>query len=251
MKEDKYKSAFVTHNGQYEFRVMPFGLTNAPATFQKMMNEVFAPNIRKYVLVFFDGILIYSKSMKDHDEHLQSVLAVLRQHKLFAKKSKCGFGLDHIDYLGYIISKEGVSTDPEQIRAMVEWHVPKNLKAMRAFLGLTGYYRRFIQGYGTIAKPLTKLTKKGKFLWNPRAQEAFETLKKKMVEAPILALPNFKEPFIIETDACMSGIGAVLLQGVVGYNDCCWKMVWISSGSTICDQNRSLEFEVPKRAENC
>lgn len=168
-EEDKYKSAFVTHNGQYEFRVMPFGLTNAPATFQKLMNGIFAEYIRKYVLVFFDDILIYSKTMKDYGEHLQIVLGVLRHHKLYAKKSKCRFGPNHIDYLGYIISKEGVSTDPDKVQAMVEWPQPKNLKALRAFLGLTRYYRRFIQGYGTIARPLTELTKKGKFQWNQMA----------------------------------------------------------------------------------
>ena len=170
-----------------------------------MMNDIFSKQLRKFVLVFFDDILIYSKDEELHCSHLREVLQILREHKLYAKKSKCGFGMEFIEYLGYIISAKGVATDSSKVQAMVEWPVPKTLKALRAFLGLAGYYRRFIAGYGIIAKPLTDLTRKGKFQWNQDAQAAFEILKEKLSNAHVLALPNFEEPFIVETDACQSG----------------------------------------------
>lgn len=211
-EEDRYKSAFITHHGLFEFKVMPFGLTNAPATFQNMMNEVFSDYIRKFVLVFFDDILIYSPCIESHVQHLTEVLSVLKRHKLYAKRSKCAFGVRQVEYLGHIISGEGVKTDPEKIKSMVEWPTPRNLKALRGFLGLTGYYRRFIRSYGVITKPLTQLLKKDNFHWNTEAEEAFEKFKKLMVEAPVLALPDFTQPLILETDACETGIGAVLMQ---------------------------------------
>lgn len=203
-EEDRVKSAFITHHGSYEFKIMPFGLTNAPSTFQKMMDTIFSELLRKHVLVFFDDILIYGPDMETHCAHLQHVLIVLRKHQLYAKKSKCGFGLDHIEYLGYIISADGAATDASKVKAMVEWPQPANLKALRAFLDLTGYYMRFVAGYGIIARPLTELTKKGKFKWSEQAQTTFEQLKSKLSEAPVLALPYFQEPFIIETDVCQS-----------------------------------------------
>ncbi|XP_026419421.1 uncharacterized protein LOC113315345 [Papaver somniferum] len=172
---------------------MPFGLTNAPVTFQDLMNEVFQPFLRKFLLVFFDDILIYSKSMEDHALHLQQVFSLLRQHSLFFKLFKCVFAQPQLDYLGHLISAEGVAADPDKIVVMTTWTLPANLKQLSGFLGLTSYYRRFIKGYGTISKPLTDMLKKDAFHWSPSAHEAFNRLKTAMTIAPALALPDFSK----------------------------------------------------------
>jgi hypothetical protein len=210
---DEHKTAFKTHNGHWEFKVMPFGLTDAPATFQSIMNSIFAPLLRKSVLVFVDDILIYSKSLEDHKHHLQQVFAILQQHSLYLKKSKCSFGRSELECLGHIISAQGVSTDLEKIKAVQQWPTPIDCKQLRSFLGLAGYYRKFIRHYGTISKPLTDLLKKNTvYVWTPQLQSSFDTLKEALVIAPVLILPDFTKEFCIETDASGKGIGAGLMQ---------------------------------------
>jgi hypothetical protein len=158
---------------------MPFGLTNAPSTFQGLMNSIFKPFLRKFVLVFFDHILIYSKSWEDYVRHVEKVLQLLKEQQ-HAKPSKCFFGVKEVEYLGHIVSHDGVQVDPNNIKAMMDWPIPKKLKNLREFLGLTGYYRKCFWNYGRIYTPLMTLTKKDAFSWNPEATKAFEQLKEVM-----------------------------------------------------------------------
>jgi hypothetical protein len=210
---DEHKTAFKTHLGLYEFKVMPFGLTNAPATFQSAMNNIFSNMIRKCVLVFMDDILIYSPTLEDHLSHLQQVFQLLQANQLSVKLSKCSFAQESLDYLGHVISRHGVATDPTKVLAVQQWPVPKNVRQVRGFLGLTGYYRKFIQNYSLISRTLSDLLKKDQiFHWNYKEQQAFDFLKQKMLEAPVLALPDFSVPFTVETDACKRGVGVVLMQ---------------------------------------
>ncbi|XP_062005359.1 uncharacterized protein LOC133722489 [Rosa rugosa] len=211
-EKDISKTAFRTHEGHFEFVVMPFGLTNAPSTFQALMNQVFKPLLRKSVLVFFDDILVYSNDLQSHVMHLEEVFALLRTHHLRLKLTKCRFATAQVDYLGHVISSEGVAVDPTKVQAIQAWPKPTTLKGMRGFLGITGYYRRFIQNYGITAKPLTEMLRADNFKWTMASETAFEELKRALMTAPVLALPDFSIPFIVETDACGLGIGAVLSQ---------------------------------------
>lgn len=210
--EDVGKTAFVVASGHYEFKFMPFGLTNAPATSQSLMNEVFRQELKEFVLVFFDDILVYSPDEALHYHHLKRVLELLRSHSLFAKASKCSFAHKQVEYLGHVINEHGVGVDPSKIQSIQEWPLPQTVKALRGFLGLTGYYRKFVKGYGVIAKPLTALLKKGGFTWNEQAKEAFlPEAQESYDQYPVLQLPDFSKPFILETDASYGGIGAVLM----------------------------------------
>lgn len=192
---------------------MPFGLTNAPATFQNAMNSLFASLLRKGVLIFMDDILIYSPTLEEHKKHLQMVFHILQENKLFVKSTKCSFAQPQLEYLGHVISAAGVATDGSKIQAVQDWPTPTTLKQLRGFLGLSGYYRKFIQQYGTMSKPLTELLKKNTpFVWSPLVHTAFLALKQALIQAPVLALPDFSKPFTLHTDASGIGIGAVLSQ---------------------------------------
>jgi hypothetical protein len=191
---------------------MPFGLTNVPATFQELMNSIFAPLLRKFVLVFSDDILIFSSSLQEHKQHLLMVLQLLRSHQLKVKMSECMFATKIVEYLGHVISGAGVSMDPSKIVDIISWQKPTTVTQLRGFLGLTGYYRRFVKHYGIICKPLHESLKKDGFKWGQELDQAFKQLKEAMTTPPVLALPNFELPFVLETDACAIGLGAVLMQ---------------------------------------
>ena len=200
--EDVPKTAFRTRYGHCEFLVIPFGLTNAPTTFMDLMNRIFQPYLDKFVLVFIDDILIYSGSKEDHEKHLRVVLQILRENQLYAKFNKCQFWLDKIVFLGHVISTEGVSVDPQKIKAIVNWKPPTNVTEIRSFLRLAGYCRKFIEGFSKLATPLTKLTRKEeKFIWLEACQQSFDELKWKLNSAPVLTLPSGQNGYTVYCDA--------------------------------------------------
>ncbi|GJS58272.1 putative reverse transcriptase domain-containing protein [Tanacetum coccineum] len=208
-EEDISKTAFRTRYGHYEFQVMPFGLTNAPAVFMDLMNRVCKPYLDKFVIVFIDDILIYSKNKQEHEEHLKIILELLKKEELYAKFSKCEFWIPKVQFLGHVIDNKGIHVDPAKIESVKDWASPKTPTEIRQFLGLAGYYRRFIEGFSKIAKPMTKLTqKKVKFEWGDKQEAAFQLLKQKLCSAPILALPEGSEDFIAYCDASKKGLGA-------------------------------------------
>ena len=201
-ESDVPKTAFRTCYGHYEFLVMPFGLTNALATFMDLMNRVFQPYLDRFFKVFIDDILVYSSSSEEHLEHLMIVLQTLRERQLYAKLSKCQFWLDRVAFLCHVISVEGVSVDPQKIEAVLNWKPPKNVLEVIIFLGLAGYYMKFVEGFSRIAAPLTKLTRKYvKYDWVDACQQSSEELKSRLTLAPVLGLPNGRDGFVVYSDA--------------------------------------------------
>ncbi|GJV52582.1 putative reverse transcriptase domain-containing protein [Tanacetum coccineum] len=211
--EEIPKTAFRTRYGNHEFQVMPFGLTNAPAVFMDLINRVCKPYLDKFVIIFIDDILIYSKSEEEHAEHLKLILELLKNEELYAKFSKCEFLLLKVKFLGHVIDSKGIHVDPAKIESIKDWTSPKTLTEIRQFLGLSSYYRRFIEGFSKIAKPMTKLTQKNvKFDWSEKAKAAFQLLKQKLCSAPILSLPEGSENFMVYCDASCKWLGAILMQ---------------------------------------
>lgn len=217
-EEDVQKTAFQCQLGHFEYRVLPFGLCNAPSTFQALMNRVLTKeggaSLLDFVIVYLDDILIFSRTEEEHLTHLETVCDRLQKETLYAKRSKCSFGLKEVEFLGHIVSSRGISTDPQKITAVQEWPAPANSTEVAAFLGLANFYRRFVREFSSIAAPLTQLLKKEQtFQWTGETQTAFEKLKAALCSTPVLAPPDRDQPYTIECDASAFAIGAVLYQG--------------------------------------
>jgi hypothetical protein len=215
------KTTFITKYGLYEFMVMSFGLTNAPAYFMYLMNSVFMEYLNKFVVVFIDDILIYSQNEQEHEKHLRKVLQRLRDCQLYAKLSKFEFWISKVLFLGHIINRDGLVVDPKKVAAILDWKAPKDVQGIKSFIGMAVYYRRFIEGFSKIARPMTALlAKKVEFKWTLVCQESFETLKQKLTTSPVLVLPDVHKPFSVYYDASYTGLGRVLMREgrVVAYS---------------------------------
>ncbi|GJW86993.1 RNA-directed DNA polymerase, partial [Tanacetum coccineum] len=209
---DEWKTTFKTRDGLYEWMVMPFGLSNAPSTFMRLMNHIFRSLIGKCVVVYFDDILVFSKSLESHLQHLRDIFLILREQKLFANRKKCHFLTTEVIFLGYLVSGKGIRMDTTKVEAITTWPTPRSLHDVRSFHGLASFYRRFIRNFSSIVAPITDCLKDSKFIWSSESQRAFAKLKKAVTEAPVLALPNFEHVFQVECDASGLGIGGVLSQ---------------------------------------
>ncbi|KAB5589112.1 Retrotransposable element Tf2 [Ceratobasidium theobromae] len=210
---DKWKTAFRTKEGLYEYKVMPFGLKNGPATFQRFMNKLFEDLLDIYVVVYLDNILIFSKTREEHTEHLREVLEQLRGAHLFCKETKCHFFVEEVVYIGIVISPEGVSMEKDKIRAIQEWSKPKTVKEVQSFLGFANFYRRFVNNFSLLVKPLTRLTQKEeKWKWEEEEETAFRKIKEAISQDPVLRHPDEKKPYFLETDASGVAMGAILSQ---------------------------------------
>lgn len=204
---------FRTHHNHYEFCVMPFGLCNALSSFQATMNSIFGPYLRKFIIIiFFDDILIYNQSFTEHLAHLEKAFEVLVVGQFFLKLSKCMFAQKQVEYQGHLVSQKGVEPVPAKVEAIHKWKIPRSTRALRGFLGFSGFYRRFIKGYASIVAPLTRLLVKDQFYWLLEAHQAFDNLKSAICQAPILGLLDFSLPFVVEIDALGVGMEAVLSQ---------------------------------------
>ena len=199
---------------------MPFGLMNAPIAFMDLMHRVFQPYLHQFVAVFMDDILIYSHSEEEHEDHLRVLLQLLRDHRLYAKFSKCEFWLTEVRFLTHMVLASGVSVDPEKVEAVMSWERPKSVFEIRSFLGLAWYYRRFIEDFSRLATPMTRLTRKEvKFKWNDLCEKAFLELKRRLTSAPIIIVPERGQRYTVYCDASKVGLGCVLMQSgrVVAY----------------------------------
>jgi transposase InsO family protein len=211
--DDIHKTAFRSRYGHYEFLVLPFGLTNAPATFMHLMQSIFGPHLDSFVIVFLDDILIFSKSLNEHKQHVKQVLELLRENKLYAKQSKCEFFKKSISFLGHVVGENGISMEEDKVEAIRKWPIPSNVTAVRAFLGLAGYYRRFVKDFSKISLPLTNLLRtEVKFQWTEQQQQSFSQLKQAITSAPVLAIADDSLPYVVSTDASGFAIGATLSQ---------------------------------------
>jgi hypothetical protein len=207
------KTAFSSRYGLYEYLVMSFGLSNVPTYFMYLMNSVFMPELDKFVVVFIDDILVYLKNEAEHAKHLHTVLQRLREHHLYAKLSKCDFWLKEIKFLGHTISQEGIAVDLDNVQEVMNWKPPTTVRQIQSFLGLVGYYRRFIPDFSRIAKPMTELMKKGaKFEWGQKCEDAFHTLRQHLTTEPMLAQPDNTKPFDVYCDASGTGLVCVIMQ---------------------------------------
>ncbi|GJU34918.1 RNA-directed DNA polymerase [Tanacetum coccineum] len=209
---DEWKTAFKTRDGLYEWTVMPFGLSNAPSTFMRLMNHIFRNLIGKCVVVYFDDILVFSTNLESHLQHLRDIFLILREQKLFANHKKCHFVTTEVIFLGYLVSGNGIRMDSTKVEAITTWPTPKSMHDVRSFHGLASFYRRFIRNFSSMVAPITDCLKQPKFVWTLESQKAFDTLKKAVTAAPVLALPNFEHVFQVECDASGLGIGGVLSQ---------------------------------------
>ena len=211
------KTAFVTHNGLYEFLVMPFGLTNSGASLQRLMGHIIRGLEYRLALIYVDDIIIFSKSVDEHLAHLEEGFRRLTDANVNLNPKKCSFVKQKVEYLGHVVTPDGVKPNPEKVRIVRDFPVPKNLKTLRAFMGLANYFRRFVKGFAHIANPLNAFTKKGvRFEWTQSCADAFVKLKRALVSAPILAYPDFMKEFLLFVDASSTGIGFTLVQNKNG-----------------------------------
>ncbi len=232
---DREKTAFTTPLGLFEFERMPFGLCNAPATFQRLMQRCLSGQLSDYALVYLDDIILYSPDFTSHLQHLDKVLERLGQHGLRLRLDKCKLLQPEVKFLGHVVDSTGVRPDPDKISAVLDWPVPTTIKQVRAFLGLAGYYRRFVRGFAGVARPLNQLltgipasrkSEAQKVNWSPECQTSFAELKTALTQAPVLAYADYSLPFIVYTDASNQGLGAVLAQvqegreRVIAYASC-------------------------------
>ena len=211
--DDVSKTAFTTPVGLFEYLVLPFGLSNAPSTFQALINSVLGPELSNCCLVYLDDIVVFSDTPEQHIQHLRLVLSKLQGSKLFAKLSKCRFALSSIKFLGHVVDEHGITPDPEKIKIVQDWPTPTSVTAVRSFVGLAQYFRKFIQGFSSLISPLTKLFRKhAEFAWTAQHEQTFADVKAALTSVPCLKLPDANEPFTVITDACGVGIGGVLMQ---------------------------------------